>query len=74
MLAQGGAAGFAVEGAGQRSCRAEQIVADRGGHGPGGVGVEVPAGQVCQGAVDEVGKGGFDDGVPPVGEVGFYCG
>lgn len=70
VTAQGRPARGAVTGPGQGRGGAQQIVGDRGADGPGTVGAEAPGGNVGQGAVDEVGEGGFDDGVAAVGDVG----
>jgi hypothetical protein len=58
---------LACEGAGGM----EQVVRDRGAQCPGGVGAEVPGGQVRQGPVDQVGEHGFDDRVTAVDDVGL---
>src|SRR6185437_9999391 len=70
VTAQGGAAGAAVAGAGQGRGRAQQIVRDGRADGPGRVGAEAPRRDVGQRSVDEIGEGGFDDGVVAVGEIG----
>ena len=69
--AQGRAAGNAVGAAGEGSGGAQQVVGDGCAQDPGGVGAEMPGGYVGQGAVDEVGEDGFDDGVLAVGDVGI---
>jgi hypothetical protein len=58
---------FADEGAGG----AEQVVRDRGADRPRSVRGELAGGQVRQGAVDDVGQDGLDDGVLAVGDVGL---
>ena len=45
---------------------AQQVVRERGEHGPGAVGVELPGGEVRQRLVFEVGDHLFDDGVVAV--------
>ena len=68
--AQGGAAGDGVAAAGEDAGGAQQVVGDRRAQHPGRVGAEAAGGHVRQGAVDQVGEDGFDDGVAAVGDVG----
>src|SRR4051812_42224402 len=56
----------AVVGCGEVSGGAGEVVREHGADQPGGVGGELPAGQVGQGPVDEVGVDLFDDGVAAV--------
>lgn len=53
---QGRTAGSRVEGSGERAGRAQQVVGDRRAQRPGGVGAEVPGGQLRQRSVDQVGE------------------
>ena len=70
VTAQGRAAGAAVAGAGQGRGRAQQVVGDGRADRPGGIGAEASRRYVGQGSVDQIGEGGFDDGVAAVGDVG----
>ena len=66
MGAQGGGGGFGVEGGGQGAGCPLQVVGHRPQDQPGGVGVEVPRGQVGEGSGFAVGDDLFDDGVVAV--------
>ena len=72
--AQGGAARDGVVAAGDGPGGAQQIVRDHRAGQPGAVGGEQPGRDMRERAVDEVGEGGLDDGVPAVGEVGSAVG
>src|SRR5829696_96039 len=72
VATQGGATGEGVSGrAGDGAGGAEQIVGNRGEHGPGRVGGERAGGLVCPRTVDEVGPDLLADGVVAVGDVGL---
>ena len=71
LAAQCRSSGEGMGAAGQDAGGAQQVVGDGGAEDPGGGGAETPRRQVRQGAVDEVGEHGFDDGVLAVGDVGL---
>ena len=66
VAADGGGAGPGVAAAGEGAGGADQVVGDGGDGQPGGVGGELPRGQVREGAVVEVGEDLLDDGVAAV--------
>ncbi len=61
--AQGSAAGDSVIAAGQCCGGAQQVMGDGRAGQPGAIGGKQPRWDMSQWAVDEVGEGGFDDGV-----------
>ena len=67
MCEHGLLAGAGVEGRGQHSGRAGEVVGDGGQHGPGAVGGEPYGGAVGQRPALEVGDDLLNDRVVPVG-------
>jgi len=71
LAAQGGVTGHVLMTAGEGPGGAQQVMGDHRAAQPSAIGGKKPRRYMSQWAVDQVGEGGFDDGVASVGDIGL---